>query len=219
MLWRRQRAASKPRKERRDGKGDRGSDARAWREGRGERETHHRFLIMHTPTRRRLAIAGAYAALVVCCLHIGASFYEHVVINTAWTYNPLVIESEQSGVDRSLFWVPIQVCAALSLTVALFAGWYDRTARRWLLFAALSYVAACLWMFVCWVPVRAVVEKRSELLLAELQSARIWLMASVLSTVLVLVSTWTLYHAALRLESPAAGGSRRKLRPLGVAFR
>lgn len=174
---------------------------------------------MRTVTRRRLAIGGTYAALVVCCLHIGASFYEHVVINTAWAYNPLVIETQQSGVDRSLFWVPLQLCAAFGLAVALIAGWYDRIARRWLLLAALSYAAASIWMFACWVPVHALVERRSELLLAELESARLWLIASVLSTLLVLIATWTLYRAALRLESPAAGGgSRSKLRALSMAL-
>src|SRR5262245_48955577 len=100
------------------------------------------------PWRGRLAAGAVTAALFLTALAIGGSLYEHLVVDLVWPTNGAVIQPDHGGVNRKLFWMPLHAALTLALPLALWASWRNRSARRWLLVAAGSYVAMRVWTMV-----------------------------------------------------------------------
>lgn len=106
---------------------------------------------MKTTTRHRIATWSIAGSLVVALLVVGASLYEHLVIDPVWPDNPSVIRPDEGGIDRKDVWIPLHAAIMVLLPLALWAGW--RTpARRALVGAALGYVVYRGWSIVYFIP-------------------------------------------------------------------
>ncbi|MFO7179599.1 MAG: hypothetical protein DIU78_012955 [Pseudomonadota bacterium] len=154
---------------------------------------------------RRLALAKAltYAALFAFGLDLGGSFYEHLVIDTAWVDNPALIQPAQGGISRGAFWIPMHVLLTLLLAGALWATFRDRTARNRVLWAVGLYVAMRIWTLAYFVPLALQFESLGEPTLSpQMRSvAEQWVSWSLLRLPFVAGSAIALWLAARRLES------------------
>ena len=166
---------------------------------------------MNTKSLQRLRLARWFvsATLLVLCMELGGSLYEHLVIDTAWIDNPTLIQSERGGIDRKQFWMPIHGVLTLLLLAATWASWSDRSARNKLLVAAGLYLAMRAWTFAYFIPMVIEFESLQDTALSpEMRSAaRQWMMLSLLRAPLVIGAAVAAWLAARRLDAIAPGRS------------
>jgi ubiquinone/menaquinone biosynthesis C-methylase UbiE len=151
------------------------------------------------------------AALFLTALAVGGSLYEHLVVDPVWPGNVAVIQPDHGGVNRKLFWVPLHAALTLALPLALWASWRNAAARRWLLFAAGSYVGLRVWTMTYFVPRALRFEAEG---VADASAARAWVRLSALRLPLVLASLAALGMAARRLHEEGPPGRKKGYRGL-----
>jgi len=146
--------------------------------------------------RARLAAGAVTTSLFLTALAVGGSLYEHLVVDPVWPGNVAVIQPDQGGVNRKLFWMPLHAALTLALPLALWASWRNPAARRWLLAAIGSYVAMRLWTMLYFIPLALRFEAEG---VADASAAQAWVLLSALRLPLVLASLAALGMAARRL--------------------
>lgn len=151
-------------------------------------------------TRHRIASLSTTGALVVALLMLGASLYEHLVIDPFWPDNPALIRPEEGGVDRKLVWIPLHAAITVLLPLALWAAW--RTpARRAIVGAAVAYLVARVWSIVYFIPHALRYEEPG----APLDGAGTWIGLSILRFPLITACAILLWFASRRVAAAVVG--------------
>jgi hypothetical protein len=154
--------------------------------------------------RTRLAVWLTYLSLLGFALQLGGSLYEHLVVDTAWLENPALIQPARGGLDRKLFWIPVHTASTVLLLGALWAGWSDRKARRYVLWALGLYLVVRLWTLAYFVPLALGFEAPRDLSADMLEQARQWVTLSLLRLPFVLGSGVALWLAGRRCDRSVA---------------
>jgi hypothetical protein len=162
-----------------------------------------------TSRRERIASLSISAALAVLLLAIGASLYEHLVVDRAWPDNPSLIQPALGGLDRKTLWIPLHISTELLLLIALYTAWPRRPIRRLVIAAALLHLAMRIWTFVYFIPHAL----RFESPHAPPDGATTWVTLSILRFPLVLAAAVLLALASRRLGSASKSGSENPSAP------
>jgi hypothetical protein len=156
-------------------------------------------------TRAAIASASLRLAFWLIALALGASAYEHAVIDTVWPDHPGLIAPDRGGIDRKLFWIPIHVGLTLALTAALFASWRATSARRYVWIAIALYAVMRVWSALYFIPVALLFEQGPALAPELLDRARTWVLLSPLRAPLLIGSLVALVKAENALRDAACG--------------
>jgi hypothetical protein len=159
--------------------------------------------LQQASTRDRIASASVTAGVTVLLLMLGASLYEHLVIDTVWADNPALIQPERGGLDRKVVWIPLHAAVSLVLPVALWANWRRRPVRRAVLGAVAIYLAMRLWTIVYFIPAGL----RFEQAYATSEGAGTWIALSTLRFPMLVASLVLLTVASRRLRRGLAGAT------------
>jgi hypothetical protein len=119
-------------------------------------------------------VLAPLAALVVGAIGLGGGIYETLLVDRVWPDNPALIQPSRGGINRGLFWGPVQTLNELALIVALYAVWSNADARWWIIVALVFHVAARVWSFAYFIPRALRFEKSGDLSEEQGRAARRW---------------------------------------------
>jgi hypothetical protein len=153
--------------------------------------------------RAAVATASVQLALLFVAFALGASLYEHLAVDTVWPDHPQVIQPDQGGINRKLFWIPMHVVLTLALIAALVSGWVWPGVRRQLWIAIGCYAVMRVWSGLYFIPVALQFEADAAAGPALREAARTWVLLSMLRAPLLIGSLIALARAS-RLLRPAA---------------
>mgnify|MGYP001037946206 FL=1 len=149
-------------------------------------------------TRELLAAPGLYVSLALLLMMIGGSLFEHLVVDPAWPDNLSVIQPEQGGVNRKIFWIPIHIATTVALLVALWANWHATGVRNWVIAGIACYVVMRAWSAVYFIPLALEFEAAADMTSALRETAERWVTLSVVRSLLVVGAAGAFTVAALR---------------------
>ncbi|HWK68098.1 MAG TPA: hypothetical protein VNS34_24505 [Rhizobiaceae bacterium] len=126
-----------------------------------------------------LAPFAAFAALSLAAVSLGGAFYECLLVDRIWPAKIQLIQPEQGGLNRKLFWMPVHFAFEFALVAALWLIWPHSSARMWLLIAAASHLLMRIWSGIYFIP-RALEFERARHLTPQMQEkARTWVRLSI----------------------------------------
>jgi hypothetical protein len=98
-------------------------------------------------------------SLILLCFSmaaaVGGGFYESAVLTPMWSKSPpssFSIIQPGTGVPLQRFWIPVHAAITFFIILALVMTWRDRTVRRLLLVALVSYSVMRLWSGLFFIP-------------------------------------------------------------------
>lgn len=119
------------------------------------------------------------AAVLLGTLGLGGGVYETLLVDPVWPRNPQLIQPRRGGINRKLFWAPIQGLFELTLLVSLWTFWNDAVVRWWIVFALASHTCARLWSFLYFIPAAIQFENLDDFGPDQAATARRWTRLSV----------------------------------------
>lgn len=159
------------------------------------------------PWRDRVARWAVNGSLLFMALMLGGSLYERLVVDAAWPTNMILIQPDQGGVNRKVFWIPLHVGVTLLLPAALWACWPKRAARRWLLVAIGTYLAIRVWSAVYFIPLALQFESAKEVTDALVKEAQRWVLLSSIRTPMTLAALVALWLTSHHLGATSTRGA------------
>lgn len=159
------------------------------------------------PSRDRVARWAVNGSLLLMALMLGGSLYERLVVDAAWPTNMILIQPDQGGVNRKVFWIPLHVGLTLLLPAALWGCWPRRAARRRLLVAIGIYVAIRVWSAVYFIPLALQFESAKEFTDALVREAQRWVHLSFIRTPMTVAAVVALWLASRRLDATTTRGA------------
>lgn len=90
--------------------------------------------------------------LVLGAIALGGGLYETMLIDRSWPRMPELIQPQRGGINRAMFWGPVQILFEVTLLVALWLAWAGLQARPWIIAALVLHLAARVWSFVYFIP-------------------------------------------------------------------
>ena len=142
------------------------------------------------------------SALILGAIALGGGVYETLLIDRAWPNNPAIIQPSRGGINRGLFWAPINTLYELALAVAAWSAWGDREIRWWVLAALITHLVARAWSFAYFIPNAIRFEKSAVLTEDQRHLAVRWIRLSrcrpALQTISLVGLCAAVAHAALR---------------------
>src|SRR5262245_6764354 len=157
--------------------------------------------------RDRVAPWAVHGSLLLMVLAIGGGLYEHLVVDSVWPGNVTVIQPDQGGVNRGLFWLPLHAALTLALPVALWAGWRNPSVRRCVLVALGTYLAMRVWTLLYFVPLALRFQTEG---FTDVSEAQQWVLLSISRMPLGLLSAAALWVAGQRLDAEGASPPPRR---------
>jgi hypothetical protein len=135
-----------------------------------------------TPTLVLIAVTT-----LASCVSLGGALYEALVIDPFWPKRPGIIQSQNGGISRVRFWLPVHTLFEVLLVVTLVLTWGDADIGPALLVALVSHVAMRLWTIFDLIP-KAVQFERSDPADVDEVTARRWIRRSMLRVPLLLLT-------------------------------
>jgi hypothetical protein len=90
--------------------------------------------------------------LVFGAIAVGGGLYETILIDRSWPRMPELIQPQRGGINRALFWGPVQILFEVTLLVALWLAWAALQARPWIIAALVVHLATRVWSFAYFIP-------------------------------------------------------------------
>ncbi len=119
-------------------------------------------------------VLAPLAALVLGAIGFGGGIYETVLIDPVWPRSPAVIQPSRGGINRKLFWGPVQGLYELALLTAAWMTWSVIDARWWIITALAAHFIARAWSFMYFIPNALRFEKSGDLTQEQQREARRW---------------------------------------------
>jgi hypothetical protein len=101
----------------------------------------------------------ALSSLIMLCfslaIAIGGGLFESIVLAPMWSRSPpssFSIIQPGTGIPLQRFWIPVHVAITLFIVLALVMTWRDRTVRRLLVIAGISYAVMRVWSALFFIP-------------------------------------------------------------------
>jgi hypothetical protein len=142
-----------------------------------------------------LAPVAALAAFSLAGVSLGGGLYECVLVDRSWPKNIALIQPDQDGLNRKLFWIPVHIAFEVALAVALWSAWTHGDARNLLFVAAASHLLMRTWSGIYFIPRALEFEGASHLTPNVEARAKVWVRLSVWRLPLDLVSLFAMAAA------------------------
>jgi hypothetical protein len=147
-------------------------------------------------------VLAPLTALILGAVGIGGGIYETVLVDRVWPANPAMIQPGRGGINRALFWGPVQTLYELALLVAAWMVWNIVDARWWIIVALAAHFATRAWSFAYFIPRALRFEKLGDLTEEQRQEAQRWIRLSrarpVLEALAVMAQCMVVLHLAMR---------------------
>lgn len=131
---------------------------------------------------------------LVACTALGGAVYETLVVDPFWPKRPGIIQTQNGGIARVRFWLPVHTAFELLLVVSLVLSWGDSRVAGALFVAVLSHVTMRIWTAFDLAPKAAVFERRDPADVDE-AAAVAWTRRSMLRLPLMLVTCGSMLTA------------------------
>ena len=138
-------------------------------------------------------------AIILGAIGFGGGIYETLLVDRVWPDNLAIIQPKRGGLNRMLFWVPINTLYEIALLASAWKLWSDSYARTWIIVALVAHFVSRTWSFAYFIPQAVRFENLSALTDSELHLARQWTKLSRCRPVLEAVSIISLGAAILYL--------------------
>ncbi len=138
-------------------------------------------------------------AIILGAIAFGGGIYETLLVDRVWPDNLAIIQPKRGGLDRKLFWGPINTLYEIALLACAWKLWSDSYARSWIIVALLAHFVSRTWSFAYFIPKAVRFENLSALTDSELHLARKWTRLSRCRPVLEVVSIISLGATILYL--------------------
>lgn len=142
-------------------------------------------------------------AIILGAIGFGGGIYEALLVDRVWPDNLAIIQPKRGGLNRMLFWVPINTLYEIALLASAWKLWSDSYARSWIIVALVAHFVSRTWSFAYFIPKAVRFENLSALTDSELLLARQWTRLSRCRPVLEAVSIIALGAAILYLGRSA----------------
>jgi hypothetical protein len=158
------------------------------------------------------SIMATGAAAMLSAISVGGSFYESLVVDSAWPQNPTLIQPKEGGLRRVRFWIPAHVSLEIILIISICFNWTFREVRLLLFLALACHGVMRVWSFVDLIP-RALAFERMDASSISGQAAKAWtsrslvrlplaVAAALLTLAALVVTSGHLCHSADGPPSP-----------------
>jgi hypothetical protein len=124
---------------------------------------------------------------LVSCVSLGGALYEALVVDPFWPKRPGIIQSQNGGISRVRFWLPVHTLFEVLLVVTLVLTWGDDEVGAALLVALISHAAMRIWSVFYLIP-KAVQFERTDPADVDEAAAQRWIRLSALRLPLILVT-------------------------------
>jgi hypothetical protein len=138
-------------------------------------------------------------AIILGAIGLGGGIYETLLVDRVWPDNLAIIQPKRGGLDRKLFWVPINTLYEIALLASAWTLWGNSYARSWIIVALVAHFVSRSWSFAYFIPQAVRFENLSSLTDSELHLARRWTHLSRCRPLLEAVSIISLGAAILYL--------------------
>jgi hypothetical protein len=144
-------------------------------------------------------ILAPLAALVLGSIAVGGGLYETLLVDRVWPGNLVLIQPGRGGINRGLFWMPVQMSYELALVAAAWETWDIIEARWWAIAALAFHLVARAWSFAYFIPNALRFEKLASLGEEDMRKARRWTRLSRFRPVLEMAAVVAQAIAILKL--------------------
>jgi hypothetical protein len=115
------------------------------------------------------------SAVVLGAIGLGGGIYETVLVDRAWPNNPAIIQPSRGGLNRGLFWAPVQMSYEVVLLLAAWMVWSNAYSRAWIIVALIAHFGVRAWSFLYFIPKALWFEKAGNLTKEQSRDARRWI--------------------------------------------
>lgn len=126
-----------------------------------------------------LAPFAAFTALALAAMSLGGALYECLLVDRIWPANIHLIQPEQGGLNRKLFWMPVHFVFEFTLIAALWLVWAHPSAHLCLFIAAASHLVMRAWSGIYFIPRALEFERANQMTPAMQEKARRWVRLSI----------------------------------------
>jgi hypothetical protein len=91
-------------------------------------------------------------AIILGAIAFGGGIYETLLVDRVWPDNLAIIQPKRGGLDRKLFWGPINTLYEIALLACAWKLWSDSYARSWIIVALLAHFVSRTWSFAYFIP-------------------------------------------------------------------
>jgi hypothetical protein len=113
-------------------------------------------------------------AIILGAIGLGGGIYETLLVDRVWPDNLAIIQPKRGGLDRKLFWVPINTLYEIALLASAWTLWGNSYVRSWIIVALAAHFVSRIWSFAYFIPKAVRFENLSLLTDSELHLARQW---------------------------------------------
>jgi len=140
--------------------------------------------------------------VVLGAVGLGGGIYETLLVDAIWPKNVAIIQPSRGGIDRKLFWGPVQTTYEVVLLVLAWLLWRRGVAvRPWIALSLLAHFTARAWSFAYFIPKALQFERFNELTLEQYRRAQRWTRLSRYRPVLETIAILALCAVLLRLRT------------------
>jgi hypothetical protein len=104
------------------------------------------------PQATDLSLYALLIAMALGAVAIGGGLYETALVDRAWPQAPQIIQPSRGGINRRLFWGPVNGLLELALLAALILAWPVVHARAWVATACLIHLTSRTSSFAYFIP-------------------------------------------------------------------
>ncbi|MEB3287318.1 MAG: hypothetical protein VKJ04_07430 [Vampirovibrionales bacterium] len=97
----------------------------------------------------------------ISLISLGGGIYEMVVIDPVWPSRPEIIQPNNGGISRKVFWIPMHGLLEILLLISLFGFWYVTPVKYYLVIAFALQIISRLWSSFDFIP-KALMFERGE---------------------------------------------------------
>jgi hypothetical protein len=112
--------------------------------------------------------------LVLGAIGLGGGIYETLLVDRVWPDHPTVIQPKRGGINRGLFWMPVQTLYELALLISAWMVWSVADVRWWIVAALGFHFTARVWSAIYFIPKALRFEKLGDLTDEQVHEARRW---------------------------------------------
>jgi hypothetical protein len=113
--------------------------------------------------------------VVLGAIGIGGGIYETLLVDAVWPKNLAIVQPSRGGIDRKLFWAPVQISYEVVLLLSAWLLWRSGApVRPWIVLSLLAHFSARTWSFAYFIPKALQFERLGELTLEQYRRAQRW---------------------------------------------
>jgi hypothetical protein len=124
-------------------------------------------------------MAAVFVPLGLGAIGMGGGLYETLLVDRVWPRQPQLVQPGRGGINRKLFWGPLNGLSGLALVVCVWAVWAEPLARGWALLALACHIGARAWSWAYFIPAALRFETLGDFDSSDAARARRWTRLSI----------------------------------------